>query len=37
VSEQKSAGISMLQALARDAKARGYELVARKAVASAKG
>jgi len=36
-SEQKSAGISMLQALARDAKARGYELVARKAIASAKG
>jgi serine/threonine protein kinase/tetratricopeptide (TPR) repeat protein len=35
-SEQKSAGIARLQALARDAKARGYELIARKAIASAK-
>ena len=34
---QKGKGVSTLQALARDAKARGYELIARRATASAKG
>jgi serine/threonine protein kinase/tetratricopeptide (TPR) repeat protein len=34
---EKSKGVSTLQALARDAKARGYELISRKAIAAAKG